>query len=79
MRRCPRCGTKLVRLHCNSMKWKKRIYKAIYKGWMSREQVSADDIIRWMTNPENLFELYQGTLNCFYNSPLNRFVLFIRE
>lgn len=49
-------------------RWKKKILKEIYKQWMSKEQVSADDIIRWLNNPENNLELYCGVLNCLYES-----------
>ena len=45
----------------------------MYKQWMSRQQVSADDIISWLNNPANCLELYSELLKCLYKSWYFRF------
>ena len=49
-------------------KWKKKIFKAMYKQWWSRQKVSAEDIVGYFNSPKNNFEIYQGLLNIMYNS-----------
>ena len=49
-------------------KWKRKICKEIHKQWMSKEKVSADDIISWVNNPQNSLEIYSGVMNCYYKS-----------
>ena len=49
-------------------KWKKAILKEIYKQWIKTNGVSAQEIITWLQLPENNFELYQGVLDCLYQS-----------
>jgi len=50
-------------------KWKKKIIKMMYKQWMSKEKVSAEDIVKYFSNPKNRYEIYQGMLNKVYSSP----------
>lgn len=56
-------------------KCKKKILKALYKEWMSRDKVSAVDIISWLNNPENNLELYAGIMNALYNSKYYRYYI----
>jgi len=44
-------------------KWKKKIIRCMYKQWMSKQKVSAEDIIKYFNNPKNSAELYQSLLN----------------
>lgn len=47
-------------------KWKKKIFKAIYKQWMSKQKVSYNDIMAYLSNPENEMEIRQNVLKLFY-------------
>lgn len=59
-------------------KWKKKIIKQMFKQWMSRDKVSAVDIISWLDNPKNNLEIYAGMMNCLYQSKWYRFYIPVR-
>ena len=44
-------------------KWKRKIIKQMYKQWMSRQKVSATDIVSYFNNPKNCLEIYQYLIN----------------
>jgi len=49
-------------------KWKKVILKEIYKQWIKTNGVSCSDIVKWLQMPESQFEIYDGIINCLYES-----------
>ena len=59
-------------------KWKEKIIKQMFKQWMGRDKVSAVDIITWLNNPANNFELYAGMMKCLYRSKWYRLYIPIR-
>jgi len=60
-------------------KWKKKIVKQMYKQWMSKQKVSAFDIMSYFNNPKNSLEVYGLMLKELENSYYWRFRYFIEK
>ena len=59
-------------------KWKKAILNSIYKQWMSgKNEVSAVDILRYLSNQDNHFEIYQYLLDKVTKNPFYRIKFFL--